>query len=74
VCGEFDSEGAGEKPNVGRDGAGASVISLEKNSNEFLFSRDVDWILLTLLARDIVWRERLRARTSWAFLLCEGAR
>lgn len=50
------------------------MIFLLKNSKEFLFSNEVDLMLLTLFCRDIVCRERLRARTSWAFLLWEGAR
>lgn len=54
VCGEFGCDEAGEKPSAGREGAGASVTFLLKNSKEFLFSNEVDLILLTLFCRDIV--------------------
>lgn len=54
MCGEFGCDEAGEKPSAGREGAGASVTFLLKNSKEFLFSNEVDLILLTLFCRDIV--------------------
>jgi hypothetical protein len=70
-----DSEGDDAKPNAGIDGAGASVMSREKNSiDDLLVSRDEEVMLLMLCVRDIACRERLRARTSWAILLCDGAR
>jgi len=58
------------KPNAGMDGAGASEMSREKNSIEERFtSREEEVMLLMLLARAMICRERLRASTSWAFLL-----
>jgi len=42
------------KPNWGIDGAGASVIFLEKNSIDDRFSRDEEAMLLILFVRDIV--------------------
>jgi len=62
------------KANVGRLGGAGSAIFFEKNSKDERFSREDEAMLLMLPWRDIVWRERLRARISCAFLLCLGER
>jgi len=42
------------KPNWGIDGAGASVMFLEKKSIDDRFSRDEEAMLLMLFVRDMV--------------------